>query len=198
MANSRIGQFQLEFQLDGYTSPTRSHVVRINCQAVGSPLAGTPAASITMQQRSGATIALDAAANQAWSFLRLNYAIAITASSYTLWRWATENARDFISTGTLSNPLGAAGSTVQAGQTTLTFRAAAGGIAKLVLIESNNAGDARAALVANGAGTSVQRLAAYAISGDSIMTALDNSFLVSPLRDARGQNEAIWRKINRA
>lgn len=198
MANSRIGQYQLEFLLDGFVSPTRSHVIRVNCQTVGSPAPGTPANAITMQQRSGATADLATCANQLWGFLRLFYPVTVSAASFTLWRWATENARDFISTSTLALPSGTTGSVQIAAQNTLTFRSASGGIAKIVLIESNQAGDTRTALVANASGSFQQRLASYAISGDSILTALDNAFLVSPLRDARGQNEAIWRKIYRS
>jgi hypothetical protein len=76
-------------------------------------------------------------------------------------------------------------------QTTLTFRSGSGGIAKLVFIEANLSGNQRAALVPNAAGTSPQRIAAYALSSDSPFQALDNAFLVAALRDSRGENEAI-------
>jgi hypothetical protein len=198
MSNSRVGQHQLEYTLNGFLSPTRSHVVRMWVSPQGVPAIGTAPSAVTIQKLGGTTASLQVTAEQAWGYFRLQWAATISASGFTLWRYVTENSRQFISAGTLASPAGTGAGITSAGQTTLTFRHALGGIGKIVLLESTNTGDAQIALVANPAGTPTARLAAYIMSADGIMIALDNAFPVTPLRDSRGQNEAVWRKINRA
>lgn len=197
MANSKIGQYQIEFELVGYTSPVRSHFLHTWVSAQGNPPAGTLPSAIDILLLGGATAKLDVVANALWSYLRLSYNASILANTFTLWKYVTENAKDFISTGVVTTPAGAGGTTVIAGQTTLTFRHSLGGIGKVVLIESTNAGDTQVALVPNAAGTPTQRLAAYLTSASSPMIALDNSFPVAALRDSRGQNERVWREVFR-
>lgn len=192
MANSKIGQYQLEYDLTGFGAPVNSHKLRCNVMASGTPAAGTPATAIDMFLRGGSTAKLDVVANEVWSYFRLMYTSAITASAYTLWKWTTNTARDFITTGTLTTPTGTAGGALVTNwQQTLTFRSSAGGIAKLVFIEATLGGNQRAALVAVPLGTAPQRIAAFAGSANSPFTALDNSFFAAPLRDNRGENEAI-------
>lgn len=191
MANSRVGQYQLEYELVGFGSPVNSHKLRANVMAVGSPVAGTLPTAIDINKKGGTTANLQVVADQVWSFFRLMYATSITAVNFTLWRWQTNTARDFISTGTLATPAGSTGTVVSSWQTTLTFRSGTGGIAKLVFIESNLSGNQRAALVPNAAGGQHQKIAAFALSADSPFQALDNGFIVAALRDSRGENEAI-------
>lgn len=197
MANSKIGQYALEFTLSGFTTPTRSHVVRMWISPVGSPAIGTPATGITIQKLGGTTANLQVVADQAWSYLRLSWSSAISASGFSLWKYVTENSRNYISGGTLATPAGTGATITAAHQVTLTFRHAQGGIGKLVLLETGNAGDIQQALTANAAGTVNQRIAAYVMSADSPMIALDNSFPITPLRQSFGQNEALWRKLYR-
>lgn len=197
MANSRIGQYQLEYVIEGYTAPVRSHLLRLWIPVQGNPPAGTPATSIDVAKLGGSTAKLDVVANQAWSYFRLGYATTVSCINYSLWKYATENARDFVASGAITTPAGAAGSVVVAGQVTLTFRHALGAIGKIVMIESSQGGDNSSALVPNAAGSPIQRIAAYLMSADSPMTALDNSFPVAPLRDSRGQNERAWREVFR-
>jgi len=198
MPNSKIGQYQLEFRLEGFTAPTRSHALRIWIAPSGSPAIGTPPASVTIQKLGGSTANLQVVADQAWSYFRQAYVTTVSAVSFSMWKYVTETAREFITAGALTTPAGTAGVTTIAGQVTLTFRHALGGIGKIVLLESNLAGDTRSALVPLATGTAAQKIAAYMMSADSPMIALDNSFPVSPLRDSRGQNEAIWRMVYRA
>lgn len=197
MPNSKIGQYLIEYSLSGFTAPTRSHVVRTWVMPTGSPAIGTPPASVTIQKLGGATANLQTVADQLWSYLRLQWAASISATGYALWKYVTENSREYISGGTLAAPTGSGAGITIAGQTTLTFRHALGGIGKIVLLESTNTGDVQIASVANAAGTPTQRLTAFLMSSDSPMVALDNSFPVTPLRDSRGQNEAVWRKVYR-
>lgn len=198
MANSKIGQYLLEIGISGFTSPTRSHVVRLWVAPTGSPAPGTPPASVTIQKLGGATANLQVVADQFWSFVRLSYPSTVAATGFTLWKYVTENSRDFVTSGSLTTPAGTTGGSVAAGQVTLTFRCALGAIAKVVLLESTQGGDVQIASVPNALGSPIQRLVAYLMSADSPMIGLDNSFPVTPLRDSRGQNEAVWQKIYRA
>lgn len=191
MPNSRVGQYQLEYDLTGFTSPVNSHKLRSNVMAAGSPAAGTAPSLIEINQRGGGTDDLQVIADTMWGFYRLVYPNTISVSSFTLWRWVTNTAKEFVSAGVVGTPAGATGAVVQSWQTTLTFRSGTGGIGKLVFIECNLGGNQRSALVPNAAGTAPQRIAAYAISAGSPLQALDNGFFVAALRDSRGENEAI-------
>lgn len=191
MANSRVGQYQVEYQLEGFGTPVNTHALRFTCQVVGSPAAGTIPTAIDVNRKGGVTANLQVVADQVWGFFRLYYPNTISAVSFTLWKWVTNTQRDFVSAGTLTTPLGTGAGIVQNWQSTLTFRSGAGGILKLVFIEANASGNQRAALVPNAAGTVPQRIAAFALSADSPFQALDNGFVVSALRDSRGENEAV-------
>lgn len=192
------GPYQIEFQLVGWTSPTREHVMRFNVIALGSPAPGTAPTLINVQKMGGGTGTLQAVADQLWSFVRLSFPAVVVCAGYTLWRFPdVTEARDFITAGSVATPAGASGSVQVAQQTTLTFRSANGGILKVVFLESNSSGDARVALVPNTLGSSFQRLAAYMMSADNVALADDDGFPITPLRISQGQNERIWRKINR-
>lgn len=191
MANSPVGQYQLEYDLSGFGAPVNSHKLRCNVMVTGAPVGGTPPASIDVMKKGGATATLQAVADQVWSYFRLLYPTVVSASSFTLWRWVTGTARDFVSAGILTTPAGTSGVATPSWQQTLTFRSGSGGIAKLVFIEANMSGNQRAALIPNAAGTAAQRVAAFALSADSPFQALDNAFIVAALRDSRGENEAI-------
>jgi hypothetical protein len=195
--NSKIGQYSLEFDLNGYSSPTRSHKLRLWVMPTGTPAVGTPPAGVTIQKLGGTTASLQAVADQAWSYFRLAYPTAVIASSFSLWKFVTENVKDFVTAGTPAANTGATGTLTPAHQVTLTFRHALGAIGKIVMLESTATGNTQNALVANGAGTPQQRIAAYLVSADSPMLALDNSFPVTPLRDSRGENEALHKLLYR-
>jgi hypothetical protein len=139
-------------------------------------------------------------ANQIWSFYRANYHTSISAIGYTLWKYVPGTlAKDYVSAGTVTTPLGTSGvAVIIAGQCTLTFRTANGGVLKCVFIEGSSGGDTRATLLPNAAGTATQRIAAYILSADNVALGRDDSYPVAAMRDSRGQNEKIWRKIYRA
>lgn len=191
MSNSRMGQYLLEFDLAGFGAPVNSHKLRVNVKAQGTPPSGTIPTAIDINKRGGATANLQVVADQVWSYFRLAYATAITATGYTLWYWQTNTSKDFISAGNLTTPAAVGAGTVVNWQTTLTFRSGNGGIGKIVMIEGNLSGNQRAALVPSAAGNPAQRIAAFALSADSPFQALDNGFFVAALRDSRGENEAI-------
>lgn len=194
MSNSRIGQFLLEYDLAGFGSPVNSHKLRCNIMVQGSPTGGTVPTAVEVLKKGGSTANLQVVADQAWSYFRLAYATAITATGFTLWQWISNTSKDFISAGNLTTPAGVGAGTVVNWQATLTFRGGNGGLGKLVMIESNLSGNQRAALVPNAAGNPAQRIAAYGLSADSPFQTLSNSFFVAALRDSRGENEAIRKR----
>jgi hypothetical protein len=192
------GPYEIEFTLTGWTAPAREHVFRVNVAAVGSPAVGALPTAIDIQKMGGSTAKLNIVANQIWEFLRLFNNASITCSGYQLWKYVPGTlGKDFISTGAVTNPACNDAGGVNAAQLTQTYRSANGGILKVVMLESNQAGDARVTLVPNAAGTPSQKLAAYIMSADNVFLARDDAYPVNPLRDSRGQNEKIWRLINR-
>jgi len=192
------GPYEIEFTLTGWTLPAREHVLRVSVAAVGSPAVGSLPTAVDIQKMGGSTAKLNIVANQMWEFIRLFYSNTISCTGYQLWRYVTGTlGKDFISTGTVTNPLCSGAAGVNSGQITQTYRSANGGILKIVLLESNQAGDTRTTLVPSAVGTASQRLAAYIMSADNPVLARDDAYPINPLRDSRGQNEKIWRLINR-
>jgi len=192
------GPYEIEFLITGWTSPARDHLFRANVVVTGSPAIGTAATAIDVQKTSGATAKLNVVANQIWEFLRLFNNTAITCSGYTLWRYVTgTHAKDFISSGAVTNPACSGTGGAAAGQLTQTYRSANGGIMKVVILESNQLGNNRVTLVPNAAGNPSQKLAAYILSADNVFISRDDAYPVNALRDSRGENEAIWRQVFR-
>jgi len=198
MAVNLPGPYEIEFAMAGWTSPVRTHVFRMSVAIVGTPAAGALPSAITVQKTGGGTATLQAVADQAWNFLRLNWNNTITCTGFTLWKYvAGTYAKNFISAGAVANPAGTGTGLNAMHQTTLTFRSANGGVLKFVLLEGVNSGDNHSGLVPNAAGTAVQKWAAYVLSADNVALARDDSYPVAAMFDSRGQNERIWRKINR-
>lgn len=193
------GPYEIEYELSGWTAPARTHVMRFSCAVLANPPAGTLATAIDVQKTGGATAKLNVVANQLWEFIRNFYPAAVTCPSYTLWKYVTGTlAKNFISTGALTNTGGVAGGTISpTAQLVQTYRSANGGILKVVVLESLLTGDTRVTLVPNAAGNASQKLAAYILSADNIVLARDDSYPITALRDSRGQNERIWREIYR-
>jgi hypothetical protein len=194
------GPYEIEFLLSGWTSPAREHNVRLSVAVSGTPSPGDLPTTIDIQKTGGATAKLDVVANQIWSFYRQNYHTTISAIGYTLWKYVPGTlAKDYVSAGTVTTPLGTSGvSPTIAGQCTLTFRTANGGVLKCVFIESSSFGDVRQTLLPNVAGNASQKIGAYILSADNVALGRDDSYPVAAMRDSRGQNEKIWRKIYRA
>jgi hypothetical protein len=194
------GPYEIEFTLTGWTAPVREHVIRFNVAVLSNPPAGTLPSAIDVQKMGGGTAKLNVVADQIWSFYRQAYSPSVTVTGYTLWKYVTGTlAKDFIAAGTATTPAGtAAGGITIAHQVTLTFRSANGGVMKSVLIESNATGENRVTLLPNSAGNFAQRIAAYHLSADNVALARDDSYPIAALRDSRGQNEKIWRKVYRS
>jgi len=198
MALNLPGPYEIEYTLTGFINPARDHVIRGSVAALASPPAGTLPTAIDIQKMGGSTAKLNVVANQYWEFLRLIYPSSIICSGYTLWKYVTGTlAKDFVSAGAVTNPAGSGGAIVVSQQCTLTYRSANGGIMKQVFLEASLSGDARVTLVPLSSGTPVQKIAAYTMSADNVFLARDDGYPVAALRDSRGQNERIWREINR-
>jgi len=199
MPENLPGPYEIEFEVIGYVAPVRTHKIRMNVVAVGSPAPGTLPTAITIQKRGGGTATLAVVANQAWEFLRVFYQNTINCPSYQFWKYQTgTRTKDFIATGALTNPAGtSASATTLAHEIVMSFRSANGGIMKTVLLETINTGNAQTALVPNAAGNIAQRWAAYVLSADGISFAADDAFPIAALRVSDSENEKVWKKIYR-
>lgn len=198
MANSKAGQYRLEFSLQGYTAPIRSHVCGIWVQPSSTPSVGDLPTDIDIQLLGGSTAKLDVVALDYANRIRPLYNTAITIGTYTLWRYVTNYSRDFIASDTVTPTATGSGSITIAGQLTLTFRHAGGSPSRHTFLESNVSGDTQNALVANASGNSIQKYAAWVLSATSPVVGIDNTFPVATLSESRGQNEKVWRKIYRS
>jgi len=198
MAANLPGPYEIEFTIVNFSAPAREHLFRVSVAALASPPAGTLPTAIDIQKTGGSTAKLNVVANQIWEFLRLIYPSGISCSGYQLWKYVTGTlGKDFVAAGALTNPAGSGGAIIASHQCTLTFRSANGGIMKMVFLESSLAGDTRSTLTPNAAGTPTQKIAAYVLSADNVALARDDAYPIAALRDSRGQNERIWREINR-
>lgn len=195
---TQIGPYQIEFELTGWQSPSRDHVIRHNVVAVGNPPAGTLATAINFQKSSGGTGLMSTLVNQLWEFYRGWWNNSISCSGVTLWKVVTgTNGKDFITTMNVTNPVCSGGAGQVAHQVTQTYRGANGGIMKIVLLETNQTGTTRVTLLPNPAGTLSQRLAAFVLSADGFLLAGDDSWPIAALRDSRGENESIHKLVFR-
>lgn len=197
MANSKIGNYQLEYTITGFEDPIRSHTHSIYVAPTTQPLPGTPPADIDLQLLGGGTESLDNVANAYGSFARALWDDALDMSSYTLWRYATENRRDFVTGGSLTLTTNGSGVVQQAHQLTFTYRTAGGSILKQVFLENNVGGRFKEAAIGNDAGNPLQRMIAYVLSAGSPVIGIDNTFPVAPLFQAAGENERVFKKIFR-
>lgn len=195
--SSRAGQYQLEFNIEGFTAPNRAHSLRGYVAPQSPPAAGTPMSSIALQARGGGTVNADVAANAFWEFIRPLYNNSISCNSANLWYFVTDTMRTYISTVVLTNPLCTGGAPQPMQQVTLTWRTAKGKYIKFVLLETNLTGSSTVPLVSNAAGGQTQRISAHVMSMNGVFVGIDNSFPIAPLRDARGQNEYWFRELNR-
>jgi hypothetical protein len=125
------------------------------------------------------------------------YAASIIIAGFSLWKYVTENSRDFITAGEVVTTASAGLGIIASQSHIQTFRCAGGAVMKHVFLEAQYDGDSQAALAPNPAGASSQRFAAWVLSSASPCIGLDNTFPVSPLKESLGENEKIWRKINR-
>lgn len=194
------GPYELEFEISmGVLIPARNHKIRVNVALVAPVATGTLLSAILVKKAGGGNASAQAVADQWWSYVRLMYAAGVSCTSVTLWKYVTNSfAKDFVSAGAVALPVGATGSAVAlAHQVTLSFRAANGGVIKLVLLETTTAYETSTTLVPLSTGTAQQKIAAYYLSADSIALARDDSYAVAALKNAGGQNERVWRKIYR-
>jgi len=165
---------------------------------VGTPAIGSLPTAVTVAKAGGGSATLAVVANQAWEFMRLMWPVAISCTGYQLWRYVSGTyAKDFISTGTVTNPTASGAGFAVAQQTVLTFRSANGGILKSVFLESNMTGNTKLTLIPSAAGTPAQKWAAYLLSADNVSLARDDAYPINGLFDSRGENERLFRLIYR-
>lgn len=189
------GPYAVEFK---YQAATREHSAELNCAAIGNPPPGTPAASITLATRSGGSVALQTGVQNFWNFYRGGHATTNTLLEWSLWQYVTGTfEKVFVTGGSVTNPLGASGTPQATRQSIISLRTANGGVMFVEWLEGNTLADTTAALIPSGVGTYFQQVAAYLLSSEGWAIGRDDSFPIAALKTNHGQNEAIWRKVNR-
>jgi hypothetical protein len=193
------GPLEIEFEILVNTTPARSHVFRSSVIGVGDPDLGTPLADVTLLQKDGTNDDAQTLVDQYWNFLRLMFHTGTICTSVTLWKYVPNTfQRDFVTASEVTNPAGTnSAGPIPLQQHMLTFRSAGGGIIKLSFLEAAYNGDQQIPLTANPVGFPSERIASYMLSGDCIVIGRDNGFPIAALRESLGENEKIWRKVNR-
>lgn len=198
MAFNYPGPYEVEIE---YTTPisgvTLPHSLKVNCAAIGTPAPGSPASAISLQTRSGTPALIQTCVDGLWAFLRPMLHTSVVAAVWTLWRYpvAGSFAKDFITSGTLTNPAGTAAAVPTAAfYGIFKFRSAGGGTMGITLLESVHSQKTKIPLTANVSGNDNQKLAAYVISTAGWMIARDDSFPIVPTTLSQGENERLFRQ----
>lgn len=193
MAINLPGPYEVVLEM---TVNTLIHEMKWNCAAVGNPAIGTPASTISFQNRGGGTTLMDTAIGALWAFIRPHYNTAVTVGSVSLWKYVPGTfQKNFITASGVTLPAGSAAAAINpAHELILTMRSANGGIAKITMEETSQTFIGQIPLIANASGSITQQLAAYLISSASWVLARDDAFLFAPYRQLGGTNEAIFKK----
>lgn len=189
------GPYAVEFK---YQALTREHSAELNCAAIGNPPPGTPVASITLATRSGGSVALQTGVQNFWNFYRTGHGNTASLLEWALWKYTVGTyEKAYVAGGAVTNPLGSGGTATAARQAVASLRTANGGIMFVEWLEGIATEDSSIALIPSGVGAYYQSVAAYLLSSEGWAIGRDDSFPIAALKVSRGQNEAIWRKINR-
>lgn len=184
-------EIRIPYNVDGI-----QHELKLNAGLAAAspvPVGGADPDDIILNARVG-SVNLQEGVDALWGAIRPLMSSSALAGTYEFWRYPVPGAPAvFVTSGSLTVPNGSGGTYTPAQQATYTFRSALGHIGKIVLMEAVQAGNARAPMNP-AAPTAVGTLASYVISGDSWIIARDDSFLVAPLNESYGQNEAIFRR----
>lgn len=198
MARNLPGPYGLEIE---YVVKLRAHSLLVNCVTVGAPAPGTPAASVSLATKAGGSILVNQAANDLWGIVRLSLqTVNAAATGWTLWKYIPGgDDKTFICAGSLTIATGAnAGGTIDASYQMISMRTGNGGIMKITILDTIHGQQNQAAITPNAAALTVpERLSAYLLSGSNWILGRDDSYPVAALRASYGQNETVWKKINR-
>lgn len=169
---------------------TRSHSHRINVQLTDWETAGQNFSAYDVNVKSGAPIVLQTWVTTYFTYMDDMFHTSATFPTVELWRYTpgTYEAIFWSSYALAGVGAGASAANVD-GQNIITFRAAAGGSARLVYMEGIAVpGISQTFPTANAA---VNALATYVTSAASAIMARDNSYLISPIRYLPGSNERL-------
>lgn len=182
-----------------YTVSGLQHEMTWQCDVVGAAEPGTLPVDITLRTRDGTGRTLSNAAAAFWLLAKfLIPTSAITAQYYLQRAQAGTDKLYYVSSGELGSAA-SGGAVAPSRQSTLTFRSALSGIARLVFLEGVvSAGDELNPLKAvEASADTFEKMAFFATSPQSPILAVDASWLVAPLTVASTQNEAIYNARNR-
>jgi len=181
-----------------YSSLSRNHEQRLNCDVTNSPAIGTPFSSIQVMTRSGTPFALNSAVDAYINVLRPILSAADSdVVRAELWVYATES---FDASYVTVYDIGLAGTSasaaVPAGQLIYTFRTIEGGFMRLSIMESISAIGV-SQFAPYGAGVN-KDYTDYVTGAANWILARDTSYPVANIALHPGSNEALFKKIYRA
>jgi hypothetical protein len=198
MARNFPGPYAIEIK---YSVTLREHSCMLNCVTIGDPAPGTPAASISLATKSAGSVLVQTAVDQFWLQFRKGLNGGSTNGiGWTLWKYAFEsNDKTFISAGLITSPAGGnAAAVVPASYIMVSLRSANGSTMKVEVLDSMTSSQAQTNVIPNPAALSyAEAVSAYLLSAQGWVLARDDGYPIAALRQSHGQNETVWKKINR-
>lgn len=173
---------------DGYT-----HTLRLNAIVAGAaPEPGTDPDDVILVTRGG-SVSLSAGVNALWAIFRPRITPTTLASGFSFWKIPTGGGDPlFITAGDLTTPNGSSINAFRPnGQEIWTFRSAAGGIAKLVVMDAANPNNNRTPI------PPADPIATYMTGATSWVIARDDGYLIAPINVSVGENERLFKARNR-
>lgn len=193
------GPYELRIYYNVYTgSITLTHCQRLNVRVDGTPVPGTPMGDIDFLRRDNTPFSATGEIDAWVTLMRARFAThannVITHAE--LWKVAPQSFdASFVSTYGINVAANGAGNTTIAGQEIYTFRTLEGGIMKLSFMQTGEpVGPPKsyAALIAG-----QKAIVDAVVNGTSPWLARDTSYPFAFIRMFPGQNEALFKKIQR-
>lgn len=198
MAINYPGPYEFRVFLDS-TSFSIPHEFRVSVNLNTDPTPGDAFSAIDCLNWDTTTQTADVTAEALLLLLAPFFHTSVNFTHVELWKYTTGTFESaFISAYSPVATTGGSSSlgTVPAQQIIMTFRTVGGGIAKLTIMEPTVSGSTRLSYPTGTA--SYDNLMAYFAGVDQPFNARDNTRPFAPLRFMPGQNEKLWRIINRS
>lgn len=176
-----------------YTTGSLTHEMFFSVKTDTPPSPGDDPTTIQLLRRDGTTIDLDQYVSLFANLVADRLDPTDSIDAYDFWEIEPQSTvRNYITSGTLNIPGTSSLSRRDASQETYTFRTTAGGILKIVILETTTQNNA--VIPYAQVGGSSQALMDFVVAANTAFVARDDGWPFSPLNLASGENEAVWRK----
>lgn len=198
MATNYPGPYELRFfYVTEEPTAIASHQHRISVELTSTPSAPVLFSAISVRGLDGVTVtSLDTWVDYYVTAMAEIFKIGTTISHVELWHYTSLSfAADYVASYTLGVDGGSGSPLAIASQTILSFRSSEGGTLQLQFLGTVHAAGPKTTFPTGI--TFVNTMASIVLEDQSPIRARDDGFAVAPLFFLPGQNEALWKKLNR-